>query len=265
MEGTDSRQDLLRARALTRLLSDHLQSRLKDHLATLTPVFRARNVLGDYVQGTRDGLKAPERALKELQEIYRAAATAKPFYLTEDLRAPIDGLSSALALSPCEYVHQVTAQGRTKAVTVTTPCRWVLTYAGYEPAQFRQLLANRERKSTDVHQFVLHYCVMQLVLLRQPGIARLFEAMRFPVSAGKIAEFGEVPVIFVSSAVSTELPPDDIVVESTEISGQNVFEEVVDVEALKGMEDPVRRRLMEVAGALGVGAAGTAAREGSAY
>ena len=252
MHGTDNKQGLLRARALTRLLSEHLQGRLKDHLATLTPVFRARNVLGDYVQGTRDGLKAPERALKELQEIYRTAGAAKPFYLTEDLRAPIEGLTNSLNISQYEYVHQATAQGRAKAITVTTPCRWVLTYAGYEPAQFKQLLANRERKPADLHQFVLHYSVMQLVLSRQPGIARLFGAMRFPISTGKIAEFGEVPVIFVASPVSTALPPDDVVVESTEISGQNVFEEVVDVEALRAIGDPERDKLFEIAAGAGL-------------
>src|SRR5215471_10502434 len=247
MPRTDNTQDLLKARSLTRLLSEHLQGRLKDHLATLTPVFRPRNVLGDYVQGTKEGLKGPERALKELQEIYAAAATPKPFYLTEELRAPIESMSTSLAISPFEYTHQATANGHTKAVGVTSPCRWVLTYAGYEPVQLRHLMANRDRKRGDMHQFVLHYSVMQLVITRQPGISRLFEAIRFPLSKGKIAEFGELPVTFVSSPVLTELPPDEVIIESTEISGQNVFEEVVDIDAVLALKDPLRQVLFEIA------------------
>src|ERR1700733_13265488 len=112
MQGTDNTQDLLKARSLTRLLAEHLHGRLRDHLTTLTPVFRPRNVLGDYVQGTKDGLRAPERALKELQEIYAASATVKPFYLTEELRAPIELINTSLAISPFEYTHQATANGR---------------------------------------------------------------------------------------------------------------------------------------------------------
>jgi len=252
MQGTQNTQDLLKARSLTRLLSEHLHAQLKDHLATLAPVFRPRNVLGDYVQGTRDGLKGPERALKELQEIYTATATAKPFYLTEELRAPIELLSTSLSISPFEYTHQATAHGRSKPVAATSPCRWVLTYAGYEPAQFRHLMAKRDRKPADLHQFVLHYSVLQLVISRQPGISRLFEAIRFPLSKGKIAEFGELPVTFVSSPVSTELPPDEVIIESTEISGQSVFDEVVDVEALLAVRDPMRDKLFEIAAGAGL-------------
>src|SRR5689334_6794652 len=88
MQSADNTQDLLRVRSLTRLLAEYLESRLKDHLSTVTPLFRARNVLGQYVQGTKEALKAPERALKELQELYAASGGAKPFYLNDELRAP---------------------------------------------------------------------------------------------------------------------------------------------------------------------------------
>ena len=47
-------------------------------------------------------------------------------------------MSTSLAISPFEYTHDATANGRSKPVSVTSPCRWVLTYAGYEPAQLTQ-------------------------------------------------------------------------------------------------------------------------------
>ena len=52
---------------------------------------------------------------------------------------------------------------------------------------------------------------------------------------------------FISSPLSTELPPDEVIIESTEISGQSVFEEVVDVKALQAVRDPMREKLFELA------------------
>jgi hypothetical protein len=130
----------------------------------------------------------------------------------------------------------------------------VLNYAGFGPGKLRQLLSNRDRKQEDLHQFALHHAVLHLVVSRQPGIGRLLEALRFPLSSGRIAEFGELPVTFVSSCISTVLPPDEVIVESTEISGQNVFEEVVDVEALRRLGDPLREKLLGIAGAEAGGA-----------
>jgi hypothetical protein len=136
---------------------------------------------------------------------------------------------------------------------VISPCRWIISYGGFGPAQLRHALAQRERWKEELLQFVLHAAVLRVVISRLPGIGRLFEALRFPLTLGKIAEFGELPALTVSSPVVTVLPADEVVIESTELSGRDAFEEIVDLECLRKMEDPVRHKLLETAGEKGVG------------
>ena len=45
---------------------------------------------------------------------------------------------------------------------------------------------------------------------------------------------------YVSSLVPTVRPPDEVIIESTELSGRDVFEEVVDVGAILAMRDPLK-------------------------
>jgi hypothetical protein len=248
-------QELLQLRKLTRDLADSLRNQVKDHLATVAPVFHPRFVLGEYVHGVKQGLRGPEQALEDLRTVFTAAASAKPFHLLNaEIRPPIEMANTALEISPVEYTREVIVAGVPKNVIVTSPCRWILSYGGFGPVHLRQMLARRDRRNDEVHQFVLHAAMLRVVISRQPGITRLFDALRFPLTIGKLADFGELPVVTVGSPVSTVLPADEAIVESTEMSGRDVFEEVVDSDGLRGMEDPVRMRLIEVAGGLGVGA-----------
>lgn len=253
MEARYSTQQMLHLRKLTRALADFVRGQLKDHLSALTPVFRPRQVLGDYVQGVKEGLRGPEQALQELRGIYSTVVSVKPFHLLQmnELRPPIEMAATTLEFTPVEYTHQAKTDGQSKTVLVTTPFRWVLNYAGFGPGRLKQLLSSRDRKNEDLQQFALHYAVLHLVISRQPAVGKLLDALRFPLSSGKLAEFGELPVTFISSCVSTVLPPDEVIIESTEVSGQNVFEEVVDIEALRRLRDPLKDRLLELAGAMG--------------
>jgi hypothetical protein len=47
-------------------------------------------------------------------------------------------------------------------------------------------------------------------------------------------------------SVPTVRAPDAVLVESTELSGRNVFEDVVDVDAIFGMHDPGQDRLLDL-------------------
>src|SRR5579872_5501327 len=58
---TYSIQRLLSLRKLTRAIADLLRAELKDYLSALAPLFRPRNVLGDYVQGaSKEGTRGSE-------------------------------------------------------------------------------------------------------------------------------------------------------------------------------------------------------------
>ena len=85
------------------------------------------------------------------------------------------------------------------------------------------------------------------MMASSPGTSKLFQGLRFPISSGRLAEFGELPLTNISACVSTIRPPDIVIIESTEISGQNAFEEIVNLEDLQNLEDPLKNQLIELA------------------
>lgn len=74
----------------------------------------------------------------------------------------------------------------------------------------------------------------------------MLEALHFPISTSHFPEFGDLPVTIVSSSISTIRPSDDVIIESTEVAGMNVFEEVVNVDDVKKMRDPLREQMLEL-------------------
>jgi hypothetical protein len=97
-----------------------------------------------------------------------------------------------------------------------------------------------------IQRFVIHYTLLHFVVKKQVGFARTLEALRFPVSSIQLPEFGNLPVTMISAPISTTRPPDDVVNENTEISGVNVFEEIVNLEDLTRMRDPFRDQLAKI-------------------
>jgi len=47
------------------------------------------------------------------------------------------------------------------------------------------------------------------------------------------------------SAISTRLPADELVIESTELSGTDAFEEIANIDDIAALRDPLRERLLE--------------------
>lgn len=247
-EETYNLQRVLALRKLTRGISDVLRGQLKEYLATLGPALRPKNVLGDYVQGTaREAPRGPERAFKELQELYQKVSAAKPFATNRELTPPLEIANTTPELVPVEYTHTIAG----KPVQVTSPLRWVMTYSGFTPARLKELLAARATEQAEIQRFVLHYCVISIIMAKQPGVARMLEALRFPVQTVHVAEFGELPLTTIASPVATVRPHDDVIVDTTELSGKDVFEEIVKLEDLRDIRDPLKEQLLAIAGSFG--------------
>ena len=137
---------------------------------------------------------------------------------------------------------------------VTSPLVWSLNYAGYTLGRVRELLADRNRASHELRECVLHYLVLHVVVSRQEGVRRMLETLRFHVRAGqRDPALGQLPVTHIAASISTHRPPDSVVVEGTNISGRDVFEEVVNVEDIGRLGDPLKERLQELAQSVGGG------------
>ena len=247
MEERYGTEKLLILRKLTRAIADLLRAQMKEYLSALAPLLRPSVAFGEYIQGgSKSPVKGAEKAFKDLQALYESVAVAKPFHLPKDLRPPLDIAGPALEMTPVEYEHVARTDNESKTVVVTQPLKWVVTYPGYTPDGLATLVANRNRSAEEVRDFILHFLAVHLVTLRQPGIAAILEALHFPLSSGKLPEFGELPITYISSSVSTFRPHDDVIIESTEISGKDLFEEIVNIEDIARMRDQLRERLVDL-------------------
>jgi len=239
---------LLVLRKVTRGLTELIRGQLRDNLATLSPILRAKTVFGDYVQSqAKESVKGSEKAFKELQTLYESIAAVKPFNLPKELKAPIEIVSGSLEFTPTEYVYVAKGEdGEGKKVTVTAPLNWVLTYAGAAPARMHELLADPNRATADLQSLVLQFLVIHFVLQKQPGLLQVFEALHLPITTSKLPEFGELPITHIASSLTTIRPPDAVIIEATEIAGMDTFEEIVSFEDLAKMRDPWKERLVEL-------------------
>src|SRR5262245_39176534 len=225
-------QRLLVLRKLTRAVADLVRNQLKEHLAAIAPLLRPKSVFGDHIQGgNRETVQGQDKAIQELQSAYRAIAGTKQFNLAKELKTPLELLSTTPELSATVYRYEVKSDQETKVIRVTSPLKWVLNYAGFGPQRLQDALANQAGAVGDeLQQCILQFLVMHITASRQPAITPLFSALRHPLSFGRLDEFGELPITSVSAPISTIRPPDQVIIESTEISGMPVFEEIVNID-----------------------------------
>jgi hypothetical protein len=247
MEERYSTQHLLTLRKSTRAIADLLRTQMREYLSTLAPLFRPRNVLGNYAQGgAYEASRTGEKAFKELQERYQTIAQSKLYRVPSELKTPLEVINTQLEMTPVEYTHVANNGNESKAVVVTSPLKWALTYAGFGPARLREVLNNGGRTTDDLQQLVLHYLMMHSVVTKQAGVARILEALHFPLNVEYSPELGDLPLTYISSTISTIRPPDEVLVESTEVSGMNVFEEIVQLEDVAKLRDPLKEQLLAI-------------------
>ena len=243
-----STQRLLNLRRSTRTISDLLRSQMKEHLSTLAPLFQPRTVLGSYAETSAyEASRIGEKAFKELQDSYTSIAQSKLYRLPSDLKVPLEVINTQLEMTPVEYTHVASNGGVSKTVTITSPLKWALTFKGFGPARLRQTVVASQRTNDDLQQFVLHYLMMHSVVTNQPGLSQILEALHFPLVTEYSEEFGSLPLTFISSSISTLRPPDDVLIESTEVSGMDAFEELVQLEDVDKLRDPLKEKLMAIA------------------
>jgi hypothetical protein len=248
MNGREGVQSLLVLRKLTRAITDVVRVQMTEYLKTLTPLLRPKAVLGDYVQG---GLKEPSRksdkAFADLQALYDAVATVKPYNLPRELSPPLSFASPTLEITPLDYVHVAQAGADTRKIKVRSPLTWVLTYADFPPTRLQELLDAKARSVEELQRFVLSYLVMHLAATSDPGLRAVFDALHFPLTTSKSAPFGELPITRIGIGIATMRPSDELVIQSAELTGMDAFEEVVKIEDIGRLGDPLKERLLQLA------------------
>lgn len=245
MDEQISLQKLVQLRKATRVVADMLRGQLKEYLTVLGPLLRPKSALGEFVAGgPKESPAYADKAFAEVQALYARFAAEKPFGLVAELSAPLEIAHTPLEIQTYEYAYSAEGPSGAKTVRVVSPLKWVISYPGYSLASLRELLAQRNPPEDALRRFATHGAALHYMMFRQPGLAKIFGALRFPVNAGLLPEFGGFPVVSIFSAVPTMRPSDDVIVDSTEISGTSIFEEVVDPDAVNLLRDPLREELM---------------------
>jgi hypothetical protein len=248
MNGRDSIQSLLALRKLTRAITDAVRVQMTEYLKTLAPLLRPKAVLGDYVQGEpKQPSRKADKAFGDLQALYETVASAKPYNLPRELTPPLIFSSLGLEITPLDYYHVAQSGADTRRIKVRCPLTWVLTYSDFPPTRLQELLDAKARSVEELQRFVLNYLVMHVATKSEKGLMQVFEALHFPLTTTKSPEFGELPITRIGIGISTSRPSDALVIESAELTGMDAFEEVVNVEDIARLPDPLKQRLMEIA------------------
>ena len=242
--------NLVPLRKTTRAVAERLRTQLKDYLVALTPLLRPKTFLGDLVAGGgRETVSGAERAFQEVMSIYQRVTSARPFLISRDLARPLEISYSPIELNAYEYSHRATAAGGTKTVSVASPLKWVLSYPGCSIAGLRELISQKSPSEQALYSYAVHYSVLSFVSQRSAAVSKVLKGLRFPVTTITMPEFGELPLVVAASEITSCRPADQLIVDSTEISGVNSFEEVINLEALASLQDPLRSQVDEVVAA----------------
>ena len=248
MEENYSLPRLLTLRKLTRAVTEVLRGQMKDYLTTIAPLLRPKAILGEYLKSSaRETVPGASAAFKEFQNLYETVARNKPFLLNKELDATIEIMNTTIESTPMEYAHEAEADNQRKTIAMTSPLKSILTYSGYSPAKLKELLADRYRTPEKVQEFLVHYLALHVTITRQPGLSQMLASLHFPLTTIRLPEFGELPITCLSAAITTIRPPDSVLIESTEFSGLDAFEEVVSLADIAGLRDPLKERLLEIA------------------
>jgi len=234
---------LLELRKLTTALAGFFSRQLQEHLASLAPLLQPRTLLGDLIRFEKCSVKDQDVALQQLAKLYEPLARISALSIQNELKTPLDVYTTALDIVPATYSY--TPEGSNTEITIVTPLKWVLTYKDQRPQRLRELIASHARSGGgDLQSCVLHYLVMHMLVQRRPGVAPILEALRFPVSSAPNAEFAGLPFSYVSAPLSTVRASDSVIMQSTQLSGTNTFEEVVDLDDVGRLSDPFRERVL---------------------
>jgi hypothetical protein len=240
-------QELTELRRRTEAISRFLQEQLLTHLETLRPILSPERVFGRYAGGKVESPLA-DRALAQLQQNYKPFV-ARPYDAPSELDAHWLALvGSRIALYPWEYPYQVKTDRETRAIDMSSPVRWVMSYtSGYTLTQLRHDLAGKgERRPEHVRQFIVNALVTQLMVAHSPGLAALLADLRYHVQTEYAPDLPKLPLTTITAGVASFRPADDLILAATGLSGVPAFIEVVDPGILSRLHDPLRARLEEL-------------------
>jgi hypothetical protein len=243
-----SLEQLATTRKNTQAVAEFLEKQLLGYLETLKVLLLPERLVGR-LAGTRTEVAGATKGLADLQTAYKHFA-GKPFDFPKEFETDwLSEVGTNLDLHRWEYNQEIETDSGKKPILITSPIRWILTYGPtYSVAQAIQTFGRKQdRRGTDqLRQFVVNAMVIQTLLTRNAGLGRLFSQLRYDVLTQAHPGLNGLPVIVIQSQVPVFLPPEPVIAAATELSGVPAFLELIDVEAVRKMTDPLKEELLKL-------------------
>jgi hypothetical protein len=225
-------------RERTEIIARLLHERLASQLDALRPLFAPRRLLGRHVRSSvREEIPGADRAFAALKDRYHAT-----FALPKDLEGEPLTIEPILDLYPFEYPHRIADE---RTITMTNPVCWIVSYrSGYTIAQLENALEVRSTlRPSDARQFLLGALALQLLLETFPEIRDVLTDLRYEVALEKRPGLGDLSLVTLRAPLPAFRPADDLIANATRLSGVPAFIELIDLEALPRLRDPLVERI----------------------
>ena len=236
-------------RDVSKNIMEHLDTRLSGYLRTITPLFAPRKILGEFMQSAfNERVPGADKNFAEIEKRYKAIAR-ETFGMPSKLGTPIPNIRNQVEVYPWEYLRKLEGEGDV-TVRISSPVSWVMTYASsYTLSDLLEQRAQGEKpEPADIKQLILQNLAMWKLIDSTPDIVQLLEDLRYSLSIETSAASGDLPYVVLTSDVPAFRPQDDLIHNVIQLSGKQVFEELIDVDAISDMPDPFKSRLLELKG-----------------
>jgi hypothetical protein len=239
---------LLSLHGLTKEVAQACLRHLKTRIDAMAPLFRPRRYLGDHIDGSgKEAVPAAARNLADLQQLY-ARVAVKPFDLRPELRAPLESVTTQFQFDEWEYTHAAETDRGWQSIRVAAPLTWVVSYGSpYSLTTLRGVVTGSGRRDDEaVRAFVLHACLMHELFSKIPALADLLAGLRYQVEVRRSPQLGDLPLVTISAPFKTFRPPDKLVAMASGLAGGDSFSEVLDVDSIRGLTDPLRDEIIKI-------------------
>jgi len=79
-----------------------------------------------------------------------------------------------------------------------------------------------------------------------PAVGQLLSDLRYRVEVETLPDLGGLPVVILTSPLSTFLPANDFILQVTQLSGIAAFQEIIDREAIEQVPDLLKDSLRDL-------------------
>jgi hypothetical protein len=230
-------QQLAHAREVSQKISKSLAETLATYIAPLGPLLSPDRLLGNHMDGFIGlPVRAAEQSFRDLESKITKLCKESlkiPFRMKD----PIPTIKSKLMVYPWEEAYQL----GDRSITLSSPVKWILAYdyPFTHSTLLRSSQAGKKPLAEEVGQFALNSVILNMALERNSGIKAILNDLRFAVSIEKSPISGDLPYIVLEASVEAFRPPDDLITTVVQLSGTPAFEELVDLDRVDSIEDPL--------------------------